>query len=514
MFKFFSKKNKSEEFEEKSFNIFDESTWCYATTKEFFWNGRPLPANTFVKNRAELEIASHIGGIITAVYSIGELKPGIIYTGKNSAITFLLEEIFNGISLETLHIDFFEYLRRAGRREPFFSASDDIKPITETYPKIYSMLKESGLLELADKSEFDILDFDTWQYASDSKHIIWNGKSVLGKDDNPITEKDAVDFFDTVFSFFERNGDTIPVDKKINSIKNILTGMDRVKSDPDYYIRQYRKQQEELDRSIPDGLFNPRDPETYKFAKYKPLIIDGVHIFSTSKDVNGKETKDESTERDFAQLLPMLLKANNRSTIWNKAAELVKSDFQKPGVKEPDQSTPGYVEKVDEVFQSISKDPAFMVTREHEQEYIDNHIQMLIDECTSHETEWTYGDYNFSEAQMELVGELSDEERTRIGEIMVKGLSGKKRSYQIKQDLFDSFGNKVDVYFFMSLHHAKIYTKHEEDLMLDFYSEYVDFESKDEIYEFFNKSNYLKKHKKLKESVIENALYLFDEAED
>jgi hypothetical protein len=470
MFNFFSKKNERNSPEERSFNIFDVSTWHYATTKEFFWNGRSLPENTFIKNRSELETANFIGGIITAVYGIDEFKPGIIYIGKNSAIIFLLEKTFTGISLETLHYDFFEYLRHAGKnRKQFLSVSDDLKQITETYPKIYSMLKESGLLESEEKPKFDILDFDTWQYASDSRDLIWNGKPVHGTDGSTKTEKDFTDFYRLLFQFLERNGNIIPVDKKIGAVKNMLNRGDILESDPDYYIRQYKEKQEELDMAIPDGLFDPRDPETYKFAKNKPLIIDGVQIFSTHEDATGKEIKQEETEKDFSTVLSNMLKMQN----------------------------------------SISN-----LTKEQEREYINDHIQLEIDRCTSHETEWTYGGYNFSEAQMELADDLTDEERTKIGEIMVQGLSGRKRSYQIKQDLFDSLGNKVDGEFFVKLHNGKGYTKEEEGIMLDFYSGYDDFESKDEIYKFFNESKYLKKHKKLKESVIENALSWIDDIED
>jgi hypothetical protein len=159
MLNFFRKKNANRNDEEKVFSIFDESTWCYATTKEFAWNGRSLPTNTFIKRKSELEVANFIGGFIKAAYDMDKSKPGILYIGRNRAITFLLEKLFFGISAESLHHDFFEYLRREGKnRNYLLPVSDDIKPIAEIYPKVYSMLKDSGLLESVDETKFDILD--------------------------------------------------------------------------------------------------------------------------------------------------------------------------------------------------------------------------------------------------------------------------------------------------------------------------------------------------------------------
>jgi hypothetical protein len=107
---------------------------------------------------------------------------------------------------------------------------------------------------------------------------------------------------------------------------------------------------------------------------------------------------------------------------------------------------------------------------------------------------------------MELVDGLSEEHLNKIGEIMNNGFSQHKRSYQIKQDLFYSLGNKVDGEFFVKLHRAKDDVEYEKQLMHDFYLGYDSFETKDEVYDFFNKSNYLKKHPDLKKEIIDIAI--------
>jgi hypothetical protein len=222
--------------------------------------------------------------------------------------------------------------------------------------------------------------------------------------------------------------------------------------------------------------------------------------------------KRRPPKKSFASNLPYLLEIRKKAALWDEVVKLVKPDFTFGG-KEPTQETPGYSETVNEVYQSILKNPAVRLTKKQEKEFINDYVQREIDRCTPHETEWTYGGYNFSEAQMDLVDHLTNEEKTKIGEIITKGLSENKRSYQIKQDFF-GFGVDVDGDFFVKLHNAKGYRDHEEELMAGYYSGFDRFESEDEIYKFFNERKYLNKHLKLKERIIKNALYWFRETEE
>lgn len=74
--------------------------------------------------------------------------------------------------------------------------------------------------------KFDILNIDTWGYASDSKEMIWNDSKLLNKDHKTFTEKDIIELARSIIKFLERNGAMIPQDKKIVTVKNLLNRME------------------------------------------------------------------------------------------------------------------------------------------------------------------------------------------------------------------------------------------------------------------------------------------------
>jgi Golgi nucleoside diphosphatase len=167
--------------------------------------------------------------------------------------------------------------------------------------------------------KFDILNIDTWGYASDSKEMIWNGSKLLNKDNKTFTEKDIIELARSIIKFLERNGEMITQDKKIVTVKNLLNRMEN----PEYYEQLHKQEQLEKDKAIPDGLFNPRDPETYKFAKHnKPLIIDGVHIFNIHYE-NDREVKETETEKGFVDVLSMMLKMHCKNPSEITAQEYI-----------------------------------------------------------------------------------------------------------------------------------------------------------------------------------------------
>jgi hypothetical protein len=247
-----------------------------------------------------------------------------------------------------------------------------------------------------------------------------------------------------------------------------------------------------------NGVFDPRNPETYQFATNAPLVIDGVAIYE--EYTNDDDTiKEPVTEQSFVQIVKMLLGIQKKIIAWEEAVKLVKPDFTFEG-KEPNQGTPGYIERANEVCQSILKNPDARLTKKQEKDYIEDFIQDKIYECKQKIT-FNYGGYNFSEAQMEIVKGIPKERIIKIGEIISKGKLEHKRSYQIKQDLFHSLG--FDGEFLVRLHDCSY--KLEQRHMADYYHE-CEFDTEEEVFEYFNNSEYLKNHPKLKEIAVKDAL--------
>ena len=306
-------------------------------------------------------------------------------------------------------------------------------------------------------SIFDILNIDTWDYASDSKEMIWNGNKLLNKDNKPLKEIDAVELARSIFRFLERNGEIIPPDKKISSIKNLLNRMEN----PEYYEQLYKKEQLEKDNAIPDGLFNPRDPETYKYAKStRPLVIDGVQIFNTHIDSSGKEVKEDETEKGFTDVFSAMLKIHCKTQSEITA-----------------------------------------------QEYIERHIRQKVAECSSKKTT-KYGGYDFSEAQMEVLDGCSVEILRKIGKIM----SADKGGGKLKQEIFNSLG--IDGEWVVSLRDSSNYPDIEERIMHDYYLGFDDFSAKEEVIDFFNSRPYLEKRPELKQKVIDSVTDLMKDLQE
>jgi hypothetical protein len=119
-----------------------------------------------------------------------------------------------------------------------------------------------------------------------------------------------------------------------------------------------------------------------------------------------------------------------------------------------------------------------------------------------------YGGYDFSEAQLEVVSGFSEDKLIEIGKIIISDRKNNKRSYQIKQDYFNSMG--WDAHYFVQLDSNKGFSELEEKTMQDYFSGF-EFDTEKETIDYFNKNLYLSKHPRLKEMVIENTIYLFKE---
>jgi hypothetical protein len=341
-----------------------------------------------------------------------------------------------------------------------------------------------------------ITDISTWDYASSSLKLRWNGNIIIGSNGESLSEKDAVDLFRAIFNFLERNGDIVPLDKKISSVKNILNRSERLQSDPEYYLQLLAEQ----DKDVPEGIFDPRNPETYKFAKNnKPLVIDGIHIFNTRK-VSGREAKEDETEKGFVQLITMSMELNRKSVKWQKAVDSVKADLIKQGVENPSDTTPGYTDKINELYQSMLKDNS--ANPEQDRVYIEKYIRRRIAECTPRKLT-IYGGYGFCEAQMEVLDGCPKEKIEKIGKIMAMGKD--KGGSKLKQEIFNSLGTSGE--FIVALRNADTDPEYEERIMFDFYSS-ITFDTKEEAVKFFNENHYLAKRPELKNEALGYALEL------
>jgi hypothetical protein len=412
MFNFFKDKD-------DRFSIFNESTWGLASGSVFTISGRTVKNND--SDFTERELVKAIDDVIRGISSNQESRENIKRIERNKVIERLVDNLSKGLPFTDSIGEMIRWLNSGGRKPPFIP--------------------------------FDILNPETWDDASDSVEIIWNEKSLPDKDGNAITEKDAVDLVRYSFNFLERNGDIVPLDKKISSITKLFNRMEN----PEYYAEQERKIQKELDDSIPDGLFDPRNPETYKFARVRPLTINGVRILNYYTKSDGKEYGEPETEKSFSNIVAALLKSSGLST------------------------------------------------PEEKQNYIDDYIKRTVAECTPKKLT-TYGGYGFSEAQLEVLDGLHVETIEKIGKIMSSGTSGSK----LKQEIFNSLA--IDGHWVVELRHHDPYF--EEDIMYDFYLGFEGFTSEQEIYDFFNCRPYLKKHHELKEKVIRNAIEYIEEERD
>ena len=480
MFNFFKKKQGKG----GKFNVYDESTWGLATDSSLILNGRTVKPDDEKEDFTEKELVKAIDDVIRGISSHEDARKTIQERGRGKIIARLINNMAIGATFS-----------RAVDETVHWMISTDIDYI-DSEPKI-----------------FNILDINTWDYASTSQDMIWNGNKLSNADNKPHTEQDIVDLARAIFKFLERNGDIILPEKKIAAIKTLLNRMEN----PEYYAQLYEQEQLEKDKSIPDGLFNPRDPETYKYAKNKkPLVIDGVQIFRTYIDATGKEkkeVKEYEMEKSFVSVLSMSLKMNEKSAIWEKAIELVKADFIKQGIKEPSDRTPGYTDRINNLYQSMLKDYSENTEKyqeyikQYNKKYIESHIRRKVAECSPKILTY-YGGYGFSEAQMEVLDGCSVETFEKVGKIMSTNKNGSK----LKQEIFNSLA--INGYWVVALRDTSSYPDIEEGIMHDFYLGYEDFSSEQDVHDFYNSRPYLEKRPELKQKVIESVIDLMKDLQE
>ena len=472
--------------ETPKFDILNKDTWNHASEdKSFIWKGEfTFFANDGDSERdmTEKEMVQVVSNVIqTTEGSLSDRGISSPYLGSKDSITLMMECFSSGKgATDAANAVIFEIIRRGG----------NILDTTNNH---------------TDEPSFEILDMTTWDHASASKEILWNGNKLLNIDGRPHTEKEVVELARAIFNFLEKqDGCAFPSDKKIVAVTNMLNKMEN----PAYYAQLEEERKEEFDNSIPDGLFDPRNPETYNFAKHnKRLVIDGITIFDTHTDINGKEVKKYETEKDFVDVLLPCMKTNGRARKWERAINLVKDEFAKQGIEKPNDHTLGYVDRINEVYQSLLLDDtaedveeAEKFDQEYGKKYLEKYIKQKVAVCTP-KKRTRIGGYGFSEAQLDVLDGIPLEKIIKIGKIMSAGRN--KGSSMLKQEIFNSLA--IDGHWVVALRNADTDPEFEEGIMHDFYLGY-EFSTEEEARDFFDSRSYLDMRSQLKEKVIENAI--------
>jgi len=432
--------------ETPKFDILNKDTWNHASEdKSFIWKGEfTFFANDGDSERdmTEKEMVQVVSNVIqTTAGSLSDRGISSPYLGSKDSITLMMECFSSGKgATDAANAVIFEIIRRRG----------NILETTNNH---------------TDDPSFEILDMTTWDHASASKEMIWNGNKLFNNEGRPHTEKEVVELAHAIFYFLERDGKVITMDEKNKAITNMLNKMEN----PEYYAQLEEQRKEEFDNSIPDGLFDPRNPETYKFAKHnKCLVIDGIKIFDTHTDINGKEVNEYKTERGFVERLSISIGMNDKAKKWGKAINLVKAEFAKQGTHNTNDQN--FMDRANEVYQSLLLDNTTdeaEEAKEYDKKYLEEYIKRKVAECAP-KKRTRIGGYGFSDAQLEVLDGIPLEKIIKIGKIMSAGRN--KGSSMLKQEIFNSLA--IDGHWVVALRNADTDPEFEEGIMHDFYLGY------------------------------------------
>jgi hypothetical protein len=198
---------------------------------------------------------------------------------------------------------------------------------------------------------------------------------------------------------------------------------------------------------------DPFNPRTYRGASSAQLIIFGLPIYRYGSGDNWTITRKPVTENDFVDWVRINIKKQN---------------FRTP---------------------------------EEREKYYGDYVLWYYKSCDNSNN--FYGGLKFTDAMLELSSHLSIEGKEKIGRIFCELLENDPRKYRFQQELFNK-GTKVDPLFFSNVALAASFQV-EQDQMAAYYHE-CEFDTEEEVYEFFNNSEYLKKYPRLKEIAIKDAL--------
>lgn len=208
-----------------------------------------------------------------------------------------------------------------------------------------------------------------------------------------------------------------------------------------------------------DNIFNPRDENTYKYAKDNVFaVVDGVKLFEEWESFDGMQKKYLS-EKDLVEDI------ENLWSSYNNKLNLTK------------------------------------------QEFINKHLDTFIILCSDlsiKKSDLTIKGYNFSIAQKEMMKYCSQEEKEKLTDIILNHFKNKEKRYRLRQEIFDQGLHNVDNYLFADLCFAKD-TEKEQEIMYEYYNCFEEFKSEKEVDDLLN-NEYLNLYPKLKAEIRENLL--------
>jgi hypothetical protein len=209
MFSLFKKKPKNS----GGFNILDSGTLEYASDSVFVLNGKTvIEMGENAEAFTEKNMVKAITDVICGISRNDGAKEKIQKKGRRN----IIERLVNNMALEM--------------------------SFAESIDEMIHWLNSSG----DESGRFDILDFNSWKYAS-LRPFFWKDKKLFSaKDGKALTEEDIVELFQAIFGFLERNGDKVSHEVKQTGINNVLNRMVKCQSDPEYDIMQQEKMDSEF----------------------------------------------------------------------------------------------------------------------------------------------------------------------------------------------------------------------------------------------------------------------------
>jgi hypothetical protein len=433
------------------FNIDNQDTWKYATENNLIWEGKPFNISPDKKFTEIIFVK-----IMTLEFyaSLQDLhsRPDLLNLSSSSLLEGLKKD----------------------------------KNIVDILNQITNQLKAINVSANSNNRVFDISDISTWEFASE-QYIIWNNKLIYGKDERPVTEKEVANLFNSIFAFLERKGEKLTSNYKIEKAKELLNRL----------ANPTESNNEKQTNEPRNEAFDPRNPETYQFATNNQLILDGVQIYNEYHEDNGNIIREPVLEKEFVRKFSMHTKIDEKIQKWDEALNIVRAEFREYGIDNPGDSTEGYLDRINKVYHDLLEQPQEISIKninDYKKQKIENYIKLNIDLCSPMpQIVKSLGGYDFTQAQLEVLGALPDEVLAAIG----KTMSSRLRGGRLEQALFNAHGSLNRNWYYL----AELYNQNvarEKEIMCDFYIGFEDFTSEQDVCDFFNSSPYLKKHPELK----------------
>ena len=279
---------------------------------------------------------------------------------------------------------------------------------------------------------FDIYKPSTYSEAPKEKIFI-NGEPLFDEKNNRyITVKEIVDIINSTKVFlcsrnpgfnFTKYG----LDRLLANLYHqyAVSEIKKRKIQEEKRKELIHKQLENLSKITKRNKFNPRDENTFKYAKSDVItVIDGIPIYDLSMS-DGIEKKTYIFETDYVQEIKIF---------WDIETEC-----------NTNLSKEKFIKNFADVYVIRCKD---------------NSIKM---------SDLIINGYNYSNAQKEMTKHLSQEDLIKLTDIIIKHFENKEKKYKLQQDIFDSLGGKLDNYLFTDLCYAKD-SDEEQKIMDEYYS--------------------------------------------